>query len=103
MQHYMNRRAIPATLLWAYHIDDDGICNVCRAYDAAFDAERVRLQLTQLIVGARAGGAVVAFSGGKDSLSTLYIAKERLGLDVVAFLFDNGFMPSVVGEPGQAV
>ncbi len=36
--------------------------------------------------------AVLAFSGGKDSVVALYIARERYGVDVDAVMVDHGFM-----------
>ena len=103
MNHYMNRRAVPARILRAFEIGADGVCNICKAYDAALDEERRGRELVQLMAAAAKGGAVVAFSGGKDSLSTLYIARERLGLHVTAFLFDNGFIPRPVVAQSERV
>ena len=104
MQHYLNRRAVPERHLWAFAIGEDGVCNLCHAYDDALDAELIARELLHVVTTARAGGgAVLAFSGGKDSISTLYVAKERLGLTVTAFLFDNGFIPNNVVTQAKRV
>lgn len=42
--------------------------------------------------GRGAVDALVALSGGKDSLATLLIAKRELGLSVAALTLDNGFL-----------
>jgi hypothetical protein len=46
--------------------------------------------------------AVVAFSGGKDSAISLYLSRTQLGLEVVAVLVDNGFIPKPVIDNGRA-
>jgi hypothetical protein len=46
--------------------------------------------------------AVVAFSGGKDSAISLYLAREKYHLNVVAILVDNGFIPAPVIDNGRA-
>jgi len=46
--------------------------------------------------------AVVAFSGGKDSTVSLYLARKKFNLDVVAVLVDNGFIPEAVIENGRS-
>jgi len=45
--------------------------------------------------------AVVAFSGGKDSAASLLLARKKLGLNVVAVLVDNGFIPDAVIANGR--
>jgi tRNA(Ile)-lysidine synthase TilS/MesJ len=37
--------------------------------------------------------ALMCYSGGKDSTYTLAVLKEKYGLNVLAFSFDNGFLP----------
>lgn len=78
-----------------------GPCSVCQAYDAAFTARGLAEDLAFFearLADAPPGGpaAVVAVSGGKDSLSTLYLAKVVRGWRVAAYLFDNGFIPPAV-------
>ncbi len=79
--------------------DEAGVCQYCRqeaplqrrteqqaALQARFE-ERVE-QVRQ-----RPGyHALMAWSGGKDSTYTLWLLKERYGLRVLAFTFDNGFV-----------
>jgi PP-loop superfamily ATP-utilizing enzyme len=46
--------------------------------------------------------AVVAFSGGKDSTVSLYLARQKFKLNVRAVLVDNGFIPQAVIDNGRA-
>jgi len=46
--------------------------------------------------------AAVAFSGGKDSAVSLYLAREKLNLNVVAVLVNNDFIPEPVIENGRS-
>ncbi|MBS3906586.1 MAG: hypothetical protein KGZ49_06070 [Syntrophaceae bacterium] len=39
--------------------------------------------------------ALITFSGGKDSTYALYLAKEVIGLDILAVTMDNWLMPDV--------
>jgi hypothetical protein len=93
MQRWLSRSAIPISLRWSFRIDDDGVCNVCKAYDRALDETALARERDAAVAAGRSG-AVVAMSGGKDALSTLYLAKVKLGLPVTALLLDNGFLVS---------
>ncbi|HSK01576.1 MAG TPA: hypothetical protein VK932_10065 [Kofleriaceae bacterium] len=78
----------------------DGVCSVCREYDAgraAYDAYfGAEAELWQLLDAARpaAGEHDVAlmYSGGKDSTYVLCRLVER-GYRVLAITFDNGYIP----------
>ncbi|HEY0880613.1 MAG TPA: hypothetical protein VGD87_03725, partial [Archangium sp.] len=74
-----------------------GPCSLCRAYDEAFSQQALDEELAQFetMLARRKKGpaALVAISGGKDSLSTLYLARKR-GWRVEGYLFDNGFIPA---------
>ncbi len=79
--------------------DRDGVCQYCRRTPSP---ERRAAQRAHL----RAGFATLArqvrerpgyhclmsWSGGKDSTYTLWLLKEKYGLRVLAFTFDNGFV-----------
>jgi PP-loop superfamily ATP-utilizing enzyme len=85
-----------------------GACSVCCAYDAAYSAKGVRddlkaFELAMAQVPAPGPAAVVALSGGKDSLSALYLARAVRGWRVAAYLFDNGFIPAPVIAQAQRV
>jgi PP-loop superfamily ATP-utilizing enzyme len=85
-----------------------GPCTVCQAYDAAFSRRGLADDLAQFEwslsqVAGRGPRAVVAVSGGKDSLSTLYLAKVVKGWPVAGYLFDNGFIPRDVIAQARAV
>jgi predicted PP-loop superfamily ATPase len=98
MKLYLHPHPLPAHLLERISIGDDGVCNVCLAYQEQFDAEIPGDELEQLDF--EAGGmdapVVVALSGGKDSLSALYAATALLKLRTVAAVFKNGFVPDEV-------
>lgn len=81
---------------------DSGICSYCTD-----EEERVitsRTALDEAIAAAfdrpaeRAHDALALFSGGKDSSLALKIAVEELGLRVVAFTLDNGFLSAGVSR-----
>jgi hypothetical protein len=77
--------------------DGNGVCNYCRNNPVS-DAlsKRTMLKKLETILDTRRspGGfdAILAYSGGKDSTYTLSLLRERYGLKVLAFVFDNGFM-----------
>lgn len=82
-------------------IDESGLCNHCREY-----APVTPQQHAEALEGFMADGdrrVVVAFSGGKDSASTLVIAKNELGLEPHALMVDNGFMPAEVVERARGI
>jgi tRNA(Ile)-lysidine synthase TilS/MesJ len=81
------------------HIDSEGICNYCRAYqnEQYKDEDKNRyLEKFKRLIQEKAGSAmydiIVAYSGGKDSTYTLELLKNKYGLCVLAFTFDNGFV-----------
>jgi hypothetical protein len=97
-----------ARALGSLEVPARGPCTVCRAYDTAFSEQGLADDLTQFewSLGQVKGDgpkAVVAVSGGKDSLSTLYLAKVVKGWPVAAYLFDNGFIPKDVIEQARAM
>lgn len=89
-------RVVPPRLIGRWSVDDDGVCSLCRAYQRDFDRAALDAERDQLLVLARRAPVVLALSGGKDSLSTLWIARRQLALDVRAVLLDNGFIPAEV-------
>lgn len=100
MTIYLHPSPIPAELMAQFHILPDGVCNICHAYDAALDRAAIAEELEQLVFECDGldAPALVALSGGKDSLSTLYAVKRTLGLRAHAALFQNGFIPQDVED-----
>jgi hypothetical protein len=88
------------------YIGPDGLCNMCMTYEKNFNMDILNEELktffdTPSEEGARYD-AVVAFSGGKDSSISLYLARKKYNLNVVAILVDNGFIPAPVIDNGRA-
>lgn len=87
------------------YIGSDGLCNMCRTYKQNFKQEILDSELETFLNTPREEGgkldAVVGFSGGKDSAVSLYMAREKFGLDVAAVLVQNGFIPEAVIENGR--
>lgn len=79
--------------------DEAGVCQYCRqasAPEAQTEQQaalQARFEERVEQVRQRPGyHAVMAWSGGKDSTYTLWLLKERYGLRLLAFTFDNGFV-----------
>ena len=89
------------------YITGEGICNMCYAYEKNFDLAILKAELDQFLAKERESGAqydaIAAFSGGKDSTVSLCIAVEEFGLEVLAVLVDNGFIPEEVIENGREI
>lgn len=87
------------------YIGPEGLCNMCMTYKKNYKEEILQSELQTFINTPRENDspydAVVAFSGGKDSAAALYMAREKLKMDVVAVLVDNGFIPEAVIENGR--
>lgn len=87
------------------YIGPDGLCNMCMTYEKNFSEEILADELKTFVETPPEKGAkydaVVAFSGGKDSCISLYLAREKYHLNVVAVLVDNGFIPAPVIENGK--
>lgn len=88
------------------YIGRDGLCNMCMTYKQSFKPEILTKELETFVNTPREKGtsldAVVAFSGGKDSTVSLYLARKKFNLDVVAVLVDNGFIPEAVIKNGRS-
>ena len=88
------------------YIGSDGLCNMCMTYKKNFKPEILNSELEIFLNTPREEGsnldAVVAFSGGKDSAAALYLARKKFGLNVVAVLVANGFIPEPVINKGRS-
>ena len=98
---------MPST--WAgITFDENGICSLCKAYDDAqkIDWNKRQKQLKRIFRNykdyARANGvkyeAIVGYSGGKDSVYTLWAAVRKYGLRVLVVTFDHGFHLTPEGD-----
>jgi tRNA(Ile)-lysidine synthase TilS/MesJ len=80
--------------------DEEGVCSLCRAYKGRSAALGLRKEYTKRFerllkesAGKSAYDVLMCYSGGKDSTYTLDILRKKYGLSVLAFTFDNGFIP----------
>lgn len=79
--------------------DNNGVCSVCREFDAKFAGvdwiarEKALQKILDRYRGRKKGkyDCMVPFSGGKDSTYTLWLMKNRYRMTPLAFNFDNGF------------
>ena len=78
----------------------DGVCNYCLDFgeDTPRGEEELRAVIRQHQGHGRDYDCLVALSGGRDSTYTLYYATKVLGLRVLAFTIDNGFLPPETRE-----
>ena len=96
---YCQRCGLPETFPGA-NLDRDGVCAYCR-HDRTTAAERQERQASlrqrfQSLCEAHRGrqryDCLLARCGGKDSTYTLALLRQRYGLRVLAYTFDNGFI-----------
>ena len=88
-------------------VGSSGICYKCSHYEKIFNPNDLKKQIkafTNIKTSPKAEyDAIVAYSGGKDSTVTLYLAKEILGMNVMAYTLDNGFIPEEVQKRSQEI
>jgi N-acetyl sugar amidotransferase len=81
--------------------DSKGLCSECREYDRQASIWKTKMPEQRKILDnicAKAKSkhkdfdALIPYSGGKDSSFVLYVAKAKLGLDCLAYTFDNGYL-----------
>lgn len=91
------------------NFDASGVCTPCRSFERDRpDMERyfrTEPELADLFGRARLRGgkpanydALMLYSGGKDSTYALYQLVREMGLNVLAFTFDNGFISDKAKE-----
>lgn len=80
------------------YLNEDGICNICLAYEKEKKNENNQkllesdlLKILDKYKGKKKYDCMVMCSGGKDSTSALYFMKKRYNLNILAFMFDHGF------------
>jgi tRNA(Ile)-lysidine synthase TilS/MesJ len=78
--------------------DENGVCNFCRSSEDGKKLESLKedyaQRFTALVAdlkGKNCYDGLLAYSGGKDSTYTLYLMKEKYGLKLLAFSFNNWF------------
>lgn len=76
--------------------DSDGVCSVCLNSDLKnsvnWSERRIELlKITEKFKGKGPYDCIIPFSGGKDSVWTLYYAVKELGLKPLVVSFDHGF------------
>lgn len=85
-------------------INENGICNKCLEYQEKFQEKYLKKQVDAFVsVAKNDQSSIVAYSGGKDSTIALYLAKKTLGLDVTAYMLDNGFIPENVQNRARII
>ncbi|MGC9323259.1 MAG: hypothetical protein ACP5G0_00785 [Desulfomonilia bacterium] len=77
--------------------DDAGICNYCRNIPIPTQEEKhLHLRKFEALIEEKRGkhpfDCLLAYSGGKDSTYTLYLLRKKFNLNVLACVFDNGFI-----------
>ena len=78
--------------------DENGVCNVClniEQKDTQVDWEQRKEDLVDLIESYRGKfdyDCIVPFSGGKDSVWTLYYLVKEFNVKPLVVRFDHGFM-----------
>lgn len=84
-------------------IDGKPLCRECQVYlKHPIDRERVRKELEELI--REVERAVIAYSGGKDSVVALYLAKEVYKIpELEAVMIDHGLMAEEAIENARRI
>jgi len=77
--------------------DEEGVCNICRQQESkqAIDWATKKKDLDELVESYRGKydyDCIVPFSGGKDSVWTLYYLVKEYGLKPLVVRFDHGFL-----------
>jgi len=94
-------QALPDTLhVKRIELSPNGLCEFCIRYLHNYDANWLEQELLGFLQALKASGQplLLALSGGKDSLSCLFLMREVLDFPVKAFTYDNGFLPGEVLE-----
>jgi hypothetical protein len=80
----------------------EGVCLACHLYETHYD-RRMLLAERQLFLDevTPQNPALLALSGGKDSLTALYLLADVLKVPTRAFLYQNGFIPAEIVVQAQ--
>jgi 3-dehydroquinate dehydratase len=80
-------------------IGEDGVCNICKSYEAETDSSEPELLETDFLKilnkyrGQGKYDCLCMLSGGKDSTASLYYIKEKYKMNPLVFTFNHGFVP----------
>jgi tRNA(Ile)-lysidine synthase TilS/MesJ len=90
--------------------DGDGVCNFCASARSEESQQELKekheARFRELIAERRGKGSydcVAAFSGGKDSMYTLHLLRERYDLSVLTYSYDNWFQSEQASRNIRAV
>jgi hypothetical protein len=80
--------------------DGDGVCNYCVSFTPRNypGKEALARQVNKRKGPSKKYDAVIGMSGGRDSSYAVYYAVRELGLKVLGYTFDNGFIPETTWE-----
>jgi hypothetical protein len=80
--------------------NEEGICNYCLTFRRSRRRGEVELKgfIEPYQNSGREYDCIIALSGGRDSTFTAHYAVRELGLKVLAYTWDNGFMPEQTRE-----
>ena len=84
--------------------DDKGVCSICRQVEYKkdkIDWEAKKIELEELIESYRGKydyDCIVPFSGGKDSVWTLYYLMKEFKVKPLVVRFDHGFLRPNLNE-----
>lgn len=87
-------------------INEEGLCRFCVDYNSRFNKKSLERELNAFVTmrpSSKNYDAIVAYSGGKNSTLTLYYASQKLGMKVLAYMLDNGFIPDAVKERSKKI
>ena len=84
-------------------VNEQGVCNYCLVHGEVppLGEENLSSSISQYKGRNKNYDCLVALSGGRDSSFALHYAVKVLGLKVLAFTIDNGFMPQQTRENVQ--
>ena len=97
---FCSRCILPETFP-GIHFDEKQVCNYCRQFECEGGPLPPELKarnsawFDRLIAARRGKGrydCLVGMSGGKDSTYVAYVLKEKYGLSILGYTFDNGFL-----------
>lgn len=82
------KKCVLSDNLFSVKIGADGVCNYCNTTKP----EKHKVEDTGLLSRGEEYDVVLAYSGGKDSTYTLYLLKKKYKVNVLAVVFDNGYL-----------
>jgi len=100
-EHQVCNRCFLTSSFPRISFDNAGVCSVCRGYDRWTRGWESRLPEQRKLLNEicrrvknqhREFDALIPFSGGKDSSFVLFFAKKELGLNCLAYTYDNGYL-----------